>query len=372
MLGPVEGFDNGVVVHCATDETVDKHNIYCEFPWCPPSSRCFVYARKLPEGALNGHEFVACDFGTWEKRVIGQGGAATMANGGLFYYQRATANGGQEFVRVDLDTGAEQVIELPAGVPTHARLDISPGERYVAYNQALSFAPQRFAIGLADLQRGTAELIHEDEYICNTHHQFEPKEGKLLMIQHNRGCRYTPDGKLELLVGPEGCTLFALEVPSGKVIRLDVGPPYTASLSGHETWLGTTGEMLASLNLQEDYDFGKGPIIGVRPGQPARTICAPWQVNHIGIEPSGRIFCGDAYEPDVIILGAPATDKSAVVCPARTSYLRARRRGAYYDSHPHAYVTPDRRWVVFNSDRTGVQQIYCAEIPTEMITELEA
>lgn len=371
MLGPVEDFANGVVVHRATDEAADKDNLYCEYPWCPPSARCFVYSRRVAADGPNATEYVACDFGTWDKHVIGRGGGATMANGGKFYYKRTAATGTVEFVRVDLDTGAEQILALPDNLPPHANLAISAGERYVAYNHVLGFGPQRFGISLIDLQRGTNELLHEDPYICNTHHQFEPGEGKLLMVQHNRGCRFSPEGKFELLVGPEGCTLFVLEIPSGKVQRLEVGPPYTASLSGHETWLGNSGEILASLNLQEDYDFGKGPIIAVRPGQPARTICAPWEVNHIGIEPSGRIFCGDAYQPDVIVIGSPATNKSVVVCPARTSYLRGARRGAYYDSHPHAYISPDRRWVVFNSDRDGVQQVFCAEIPGAMIAELE-
>ena len=60
-----------------------------------------------------------------------------------------------------------------------------------------------------------------------------------------------------------------------------------------------------------------------------------------------------------------------VVCPARASYQRGRNRAAWTDSHPHAYISPDRQWVVFNSDRTGVQQIYCAAIPEAVIAGLE-
>jgi Tol biopolymer transport system component len=29
------------------------------------------------------------------------------------------------------------------------------------------------------------------------------------------------------------------------------------------------------------------------------------------------------------------------------------------------------KWVIFNSDRSGGPQVYCAAIPLEMITELE-
>ena len=374
MVGRIEGFENGVEVHQTTDELTDKSNIYCEYPWCPPDSHCFVYMRVIPENAPNPQEFVACEFGTWEKRVVGRGnGGATMANGGRFYYGRIGDDGRRQFVRVDLESGASDVIELPPGVPERSRLDIAIGERYVAYNQALSYRPQRFAIGLADLQTGECGVIHEDPYICNTHHQFEPGEGKLLLVQHNRGCRFSADGRCEMLVGEEGATLFLLEAPSGRKTPLQVGPPHTHGISGHEAWIGTTGEIIATLNVQADYDHGKGGIVGLRPGEPAREICAPWRMNHIGIEPSGRIFCADTYEPDEIILGSPRTNRSAVVCPARASYKRARDRGDgfHQDSHPHAYVSPDRRWVVFNSDRTGVQQVYAARIPSEMIEELD-
>lgn len=376
MIGAVEKLQNGVVVYQTTDEEADTCNIYCEFPWCPPDSHCFVYMRYAPEYTPNIYEFVACDFGTWEKRLVGRGrGGQTIANGGKFYYKRFNDEGRQEFVRCDLEAGTETMIDLPEGVPTSASFAISKGERYLAFSQALSYDPQRFGVGIADLQTGTCEIIHEDPWICNPHLQFEPSEGQQLLVQHNRGCVFTPEGKRELLVGKEGCTLFLLDVPGGEVTRLKVGPPYTASLSGHETWLGETGEIIATLNYMEDYDYGKGRIVGIRPGEEHREICVPWELNHIGIEPSGRIFAGDAYRPDEIIIGSPRTDKAVVVGPSRASYNRARRRtgrpGLVFDSHPHAYISPDRKWVVFNSDRTGIQQVYAAAIPPEIIDELE-
>ena len=376
MIGKIEELPGGVVLHQVTDEEADKCNIYCEYPWCPPDSHCFVYVRHAPERAPNSSEFIACEFGTWEKRLVGySSGGQTMANDGKFYFKRVNEAGRQEFVRYDLEANAAQVIDLPEGVPRSSSFAISRGERYLAFSKSLSFDPQLFGVGIADLQTGECDIIHEDPWVCNSHLQFEPAAGRQLMVQHNRGCVFTPEGKMELLCGKEGCTLFLLDVPDGKVTRLQVGPPHTASLSGHETWLGDTGELIATLNYVEDYDYGKGRVIGVRPGEPHREICTPWELNHIGIEPSGRIFAGDAYLPDEIIIGSPCTDRAAVVCPSRATYNRARRRtgreGLVYDSHPHAYVSPDRKWVIFNSDQSGIQQIYVAEIPAEMIAELE-
>jgi hypothetical protein len=267
------------------------------------------------------------------------------------------------------------VIDLPEDVPTSASFALSQGERYLAFSKALSYDPQLFGVGIADLHAGICGIIYEDPWICNPHLQFEPSEGRQLLVQHNRGCVFTPEGRMERLVGEEGCTLFLLNVPDGKVTRLHVGPPYTASLSGHETWLGNGAEILATLNYMEDYDYGKGRIVGIRAGGDPREICVPWELNHIGIEPSGRVFAGDAYRPDEIIIGSPRTNRAAVVCPSQASYHRARRRAGelkpVFDSHPHAYISPDRKWIVFNSDRKGAQQIYAAAIPAEMMAALE-
>ena len=371
----VEYLPNGVAVHQATSEAVDKSNIYCEYPWCPPDSHCFVYMRHAPEYAPNSMEYVICDFGTWNKRVVGRGsGGRIMANGGKFHYWRFNGGSTQELVECDLETEAEQAIDVPEGVPRNSSFDISTGGRYLAFSKPLSFDPQMFAIGVADLERGTVEIIHEDPYICNPHLQFEPAEGKQLMVQHNRGCVFTSDGTRELLCGIEGCTLFVLSVPDGEVTRLPVGPPHTASLSGHETWLGPTGELIATLNYAEDYDYGKGRIVCVKPGEPHREVCTPWELNHIGVEPSGRVFAGDAYMPDEIVIGSATTSRAVAVCQSKSTYNRWNRRQGpekyVFDTHPHAYISPDLKWVVFSSDRIGVAQVYAAAIPKEMIDAL--
>lgn len=368
MIGPVEAFANGVEVVQVTADAAIKCNIYCEFPWCPPDSSCFVFQRRTAADPKAGVDYVACRFGSWEQRLIGRGHGATMANGGRFYFRRTSSAGQAEYVGFDLQKWEERVIPLPPGVPLRGRLDISVGERYLAYQVAASYQPQRFQIWLLDLCTGATRLLHEDPFIYNPHHQFEPATGNYLMIQHNRGCRIRTDGGYDVLVGPEGCTLFLLTIPDGQVIRLPIGPPHTPTLSGHETWIGSSGQLLATLNLDEDYDFGKGPIAVVGPQDAAaRLVCAPWQMNHIGMEPSGRLFCADAFKPDQIILGSPHNGKVAEICPARTSYRRAAM-----DTHPHAYVTPDLRWVVFNSDRLqpGVNQIYAAAIPPSLTTAL--
>ena len=376
MTGIVEELDNGVVIHRATDEPEDACNIYCESCYCSADSSCFVYLRSSRDGEQIRHEYVACDFDTWKTRVIAphteHPSGAVMSHDGQLYYKRRVTDGRVVVARVDPLTGQSRTIALPEQVPPHGRLVVCPHERYVAYHVAVSYSPQMFAIDLLDLQTGRIERLCEDPYLCNTHHQFEPKEGKWLMVQHNRGCRFTEDGKLLALAGPEGATLFFVEVPGGRVVTPKIAPPHTYGISGHETWLGTSGEAIITLNVSGDYDRGKGPILAARPDGAIREVCAPHQANHIGVDRAGRLFATDSYCPDEIAVGSAKTNRMATVCAARSAYARDYDRPEEYltDHHPHPYVSPDLKWVLFNSDRQGVQQVYAARLPEEMVAEL--
>jgi hypothetical protein len=118
MIGAREELLNGVVLHQATDEPADKCNIYCEYPWCPPDSHCFVYVRHAPDHAPNTSAYIACDFGSWEKRLVGYGsGGRTMADRGKFYYKRVNDAGRQEFVRCDLESEETAIIARAFGRP---------------------------------------------------------------------------------------------------------------------------------------------------------------------------------------------------------------------------------------------------------------
>jgi hypothetical protein len=44
--------------------------------------------------------------------------------------------------------------------------------------------------------------------------------------------------------------------------------------------------------------------------------------------------------------------------------------GRPQNTHPHAYLTPDLKWVVFNSDRRGFPHIHVASVPEGMIETL--
>jgi Tol biopolymer transport system component len=40
------------------------------------------------------------------------------------------------------------------------------------------------------------------------------------------------------------------------------------------------------------------------------------------------------------------------------------------DTHGHSYLSPDAKWMVFNSDRTGQPQIHVASIPDAIVADV--
>lgn len=359
--------DTGVTVYQATEEPQPKSNIYCEIPYCSADSRRFVYARQNPASAPNNTEYVTCEFGAWKTDVVGRGlGGPAMSHSGILYYRRVTGSGEQELVRLNLGNGGESILfTFPKGFQPKGLGTISPDERYYAYGVALSYDPQRFGTELVDLRDGAREIIHTDPYTCNPHTQFEPSQGKQLMVQHNRGCRFLPDGTRVLLVGPEGATEFLLDIPGGKVTRLQLGPPFTPPSTGHEAWIGSTKEILVSVGATARVGQEKGNLYVIKAGAPPRIVSKGYRFVHVNTSVCGRYFCCDDSLSKGVVIGSIANGNNAFVCHTETSF------GREQPTHPHPYLSPDLKWAVFNSDRTGVTQIHAASIPPEMIAGLK-
>jgi hypothetical protein len=367
MAKVIEELDTGVSVTQVTEDAHAKENIYCELPWCDKDSKGFVYRQKTSQGGPNGSNYIYCKFGSWETEVIGSGlSSCGITFDGIFFYRRIT-EGKQEFVRVNLTSGESRVIyEFPENFAPKGNVTISPHERFYAYGVAMSFDPVMFGIELVDLESGSREIINTDPDICNPHTQFEPTHGKWVMVQHNRGCEHLPDGTRTRLVGEEGATEYLVSIPDGKVTRLPVGKPHTTGITGHEAWIAGQDEILLSVGARGDYAPDKGNLIAVKASGETRRVGIPGvQVNHVGTTPDGRFFSVDDWRgASKLIIGSNKTGKSAVICEARTSMSKSQ------DTHGHPYLSPDAKWLVFNSDRSGQPQIHAASVPDAVTTDI--
>lgn len=357
-------------IHRVTHESFDQSDVYCEYPFCSRSSRYMLYERTNPRLSGNRTELMVVELGTWKQHRLdvakGIDGLTVTPDGVLYYLQRF-GKGEMRLMRADLDQ--------PKPEPVYTRTEedsilsfgtVSADRRCYAIGVPVAPDWTSFGILLVDLQKGTEAIIDRDPFILNPHVQFDPGDPRRLLIQHNRGGKHAPDGKLVRLVGEEGATLYVLSAPDGKRTALPVGKPHTAPCTGHEAWIGTTGEILFSVEASGDNTPEKGNLLIIRPGAAPRVILKGFRVNHVGVSRCGRFYtCDDWQRPYKIILGSIRTGRSVVICESQTT------PGSDQNSHPHPYLTPNLKWVIFNSNREGQPHVYAAAVPDGLIAELE-
>jgi len=338
-------------------------SIYGERSWCSADSRYFVYLRQNEYlWSRNNHEYLLVELGTWKRYRLdigtGRRGLA-ISHSGVFYYLKHFPNDNKVYLmRADLAKG------IPEKLCPITRFMLTLGTattdgRYYAYGTVLSPTWDLFGIVLIDLKTGQEQIIDRDSSLCNPHPHFEPDEGKCLLIQHNRGCRFSPEGERIRIVGPEGATLYLLSVPDGKRTPLKVGKPYTDPISGHEVWAGPTKEIWMTA----------GDLIAVREGEEARKLTDGFAFVHVHASRCGRYFlCGNHRGEYDLALGCRKTGKTAVVCSAKTKTDGPPR--TIKNTHPRPYLTPDLKWAIFLSNRSGAPQVHAASVPEEIVKEI--
>ncbi len=365
----VEQLPSGVEIWQVTTDRVPHSNIYCEVPYCSKDGRRFVYQRRNVRSEPNRTELVTVELETWKQEVLDTAlnlSGCAITPDGYFYYQKRQDDK-LLIMRADVATGSkEAVYEIDGELTIRSLGTVSSDHRFYAVGTKTEPGWSMFDILLVDLEKGEQRILDRDPFILNPHPQFDPGSHRLL-IQHNRGGRYSADGKLERLVGPEGATLYLLSVPDGKRTTLQVGKPYTTPCTGHEAWIGTTGEVLLTVAAGGRYAPEKGNLLGVRAGGPARVVARGYRFNHVGVSRCGRLFSADDWQGEFkIVIGSTTSGKTVEVCPSKTKPERSQ------STHPHPYLTPDLRWVIFNSNRSGFPQIHAARVPESMVAELLA
>jgi Tol biopolymer transport system component len=79
----------------------------------------------------------------------------------------------------------------------------------------------------------------------------------------------------------------------------------------------------------------------------------------------GRFFVTDDFINGRIYVGSLATGRMMPLCDTGATCASPQA------THPHPYMTPGNRHVIFNSDRTGLAQVWAAEVPGWFLEVLE-
>jgi hypothetical protein len=291
-------------------------------------------------------------------------GIATCKYSGVIYYV-VSHKGGEEIIRLSLETLEKETVFDLEGVPPLRIQSVSPDHRYCV--GIYIPRPKQCQVVRLDFKEGDWQVIHENEDIINPHLQFEPSRGEDILVQHNRGGLVDEDGNIVRLVGEEGATLYVIDRDGGNYRPLPVGKPYTNPVTGHECWIGDTGEILLTIASSTEEALREGNLLAARPGaERARTVAKGYRFVHISASKDGAFFVGDARNvPGIpIVIGSIETGRCTVLCISGAS------GGTPQYSHAHPYLTGDNRWVVFNSDRTGVPQVYVASVSEELLASL--
>ncbi|MBI5095542.1 MAG: hypothetical protein HZB26_24305 [Candidatus Hydrogenedentes bacterium] len=167
---------------------------------------------------------------------------------------------------------------------------------------------------------------------------------------------------VHLHVDPQGKTLFFIDHkentgPSlidtdGKNLR-----PYPFRKFSHHTWFGKTGLMQGTLVPPG------AALVTVREGDPEPVILAEGRYYwHSSASVDAQWIISDTNWPQegLFLLHVP-TRTVTYVCDTRSSCSHPQW------SHPHPALSPTMKYVLYNSDMTGIGQVYLANLTEEFL-----
>lgn len=246
---------------------------------------------------------------------------------------------GADVIGLDIETGVERVlltVDAPGRAGDSGTLT-DDGKLYCFPWRATEAAGAPWSFVVADLVRREARIVRLPVAGLFTHLQIEPGGGRIVQFVSD--------------ADREGRIVFTSDM-EGRITAM----PF-AEANGHNAWLGATGEIYTNtLGRHRD-------ILAARPGDSkARVVAkAPPRFWHTGISPDGEWMVSDTSSPDAgLHLIHVASGRHEPLCAAGSS------QGHAQYTHPHPSVSPGGRHVLFNSDRTGVPHVWCAEIPGEI------
>lgn len=355
--------ESGAKVTQLTSTALIHTNIYPEAPVFTPDSRAFIYNRFV---SLDGpNSFWLCELKTHRLQRLTEDGVVSSPvmgpTGEWMAYLRVTAPTEWAIIRLYLDTLEQETVAVVNDLRRPYPLaTTSPDGRW--YVTGAWLPDGEFGLLRVDLQEKRSAIIHQGPEILNPHMQFEPGRGRDLLVQHNRGGSLDAAGNIVRLVGEEGATFYLVDYEGQNLRRLAIGKPYSAPIQGHQCWIGKTGRILSTLSG----DVEAGNLVTIGEGDEAPTVVARGlDFSHPNASHDGRWFVSDVRPYGEIVVGSLKTGRYKLLCQSESSFGRPQY------THPHPFFSPDNRYVLFNSDRAGLAQIYAVEVPEGFLEDLE-
>jgi hypothetical protein len=366
-LGPLGGA--GGNVRMLTSAPAITTDIYCEQPYCSADGNRLALLRYYRLGPDASAELLVYDIATYRIALLERDvyAVANAAWSGVLFITIGKGSDAR-LVRHDLNTLEREELFRWGDIPCQGISSVSGDNRYgIGSARTVN---GKFGVFRVDLRSGEWKLIHESPDICNPHLQFRLHTGSRVLIQENRGATFDAEGNMTRVCDPaRGVGLYSIAAAGSDRRDFPVGPPHTARTTGHECWIENTDRVLVTIGDFHDDGTNRGTLLECSHDRPKPRVvsAAGHRWNHISASKCGRYFVTDTYElrSTPVIVGTIRTGKWCVLCEGHTT-----GGGGQY-THLHPYMTSDNQWVVFVSDRTGLAQVYVAEMPGEVLRSLE-
>jgi len=377
-LGPDP--ESGAMVTRMTSAVMANTNIYCEQPYTTPDGKRIAVVRSQAANPCAG-VFQLCVAELESLRIAPLADdcasfPATSAWSGVLYYLTKD----RQLARVSLVTLEKETLfpcdDLPEDFTPQS---VSPDHRYLI---GLARRPDYVStVVRVDLKSGTHETIFEHPEIWNPHMQFNPVHGRDILVQMNRGAKMDHRGRRLPVEGSEpGTTHIIIDSDGGNVRALPVGPPHTASSTGHSAWVADTGRMAVTVAWGDllhagphDSRHPRGNLVTAAPGEerPMLFEAPEHRFNHLCVSRCGRYFVSDSYWKGLprniaLVVGNLQSGKYRIVVSDCGAW-----GAASAGSHPHPYLTADNRYVVYNADPFLVPHVFVARLPDGFLESLD-
>jgi oligogalacturonide lyase len=354
--------ETGIAVTQMTSAPLIHENIYPEAPIFTPDSRFFVYARSVAPD--QGREYWLADLSNNHlRRLTDERGATAPAispDGRWMYY--LVEDRGIELKRLSLETyERESLLRVSFLCEAYELGTIRhDGQAYVTSG---TLGPNLWGVVKFDLVARTARVILQTDQLCNAHPQYSPAACNDLLIQENHGCKFDDQGRCVALTSGYGADLHVISDEGSNLRDVYLGRSDLEMIQGHQCWVGDTGRVLSTLIRRDTPNevFRSDRLVTITPGLEDREVVGLGRAfSHPCVTRDARWWVCDEAGTGDIFLGSLLTRRYCLLVHSRSSF------GAPQYTHPHPAFSPDGTKVLFNSDVTGVPQVYVAHVTAEV------
>ena len=358
--------DTGIRVLRMTSSPLISTHIYPEAPITTPDGSQFIFRRSNPYAGGTNH-WIA-DLPTRRiRQVTDEPGAAApiMAPcGGDWWYSV-----GRQIVRMDAATFEREVwfeFDDDTVGRTGAITTISFDGKRVAFSDHRGGDAN--GISRLDLDTRQVTRVFEHPDCRNPHVQYCRGEDYLISIQINDGIEFDADGNMIKLVGENGASLWVGRDDGSNFGKLNVGSQPLERVQGHQCWLGSHMKKITTMHRRETVDspWVQDRIAVAGPGDDTYDIVGEGEgFTHIHTTRDGRYWIADCNATARVFVGSVATGRHKLLVNTGATF------GQSQFSHPHPFFLGDDRTFGWNSDVTGIAQIYVATIPDGYCDDLD-